>query len=232
MVLFEQMAKDLGKRIDFHIHSIFSDGTLLPAAIVREAEVKGHSAIAISDHVDASNLEEVVAALTKFVRKQGATLPIRVLPGVEISYLRPEDIGEYAKQARKLGAKLVIVHGQSPMEPVIPGTNSVTVKLKGLVDILAHPGNSLTEDEARAAKENGIFLELSARKGHRDGNKHVASMAKKTGAKMLVDSDAHSEADIITQEQAYQVALDAGLSEEEAVRVVRDNPKELLARIL
>jgi histidinol phosphatase-like PHP family hydrolase len=225
------MAKDLGKRIDFHIHSIFSDGTLLPAAIAREAEVKGHSAIAISDHVDASNLEEVLAALTKFVKKQGKTLPITVLPGVELSYLRPDLIKDYAKQARKLGAKIIIVHGQSPVEPVIPGTNIESVKLKGLVDILAHPGNTLTEEEARLAKENGIYLELSTRRGHKEGNRHVAQMAMKTGAKLLVNTDSHNETDMITQEQAYQVALDAGLTEEEAVKVVRDNPQELLARI-
>jgi putative hydrolase len=225
------MAKDLGKRIDFHIHSIFSDGMLLPAAIAREAEVKGHSAIAISDHVDASNLEEVLAALTKFVKKQGKTLPVTVLPGVELSYLRPDLIKDYAKQARKLGAKIVIVHGQSPVEPVIPGTNIESVKLKGLVDILAHPGNTLTEEEARLAKENGIYLELSTRRGHKEGNKHVAQMAMKTGAKLLVDTDSHNETDMITQEQAYQVALDAGLTEEEAIKAVRDNPRELLARI-
>jgi histidinol phosphatase-like PHP family hydrolase len=226
------MAKDLGKRIDFHIHSIFSDGMLLPAAIAREAEVKGHAAIAISDHVDASNLEEVLAALTKFVKKQGKTLNVQVLPGVELSYLRPDLIKDYAKQARKLGAKIVIVHGQSPVEPVIPGTNIEAVKLKGLVDILAHPGNSLTEEEAKLAKENGIFLELSTRRGHKEGNRHVAQIAKKTGAKLLVDTDAHNEVDLITQEQAYQTALDAGLSEEEAIKVIKDNPQELLARSL
>jgi len=226
------MAKDLGKRIDFHIHSIFSDGMLLPAAIAREAEIKGHSAIAISDHVDASNLEEVLAALTKFVKKQGKTLNIQVLPGVELSYLRPDLIKDYAKQARKLGAKIVIVHGQSPVEPVIPGTNIEALKLKGLVDILAHPGNTLTEEEAGLARDNGIFLELSTRRGHKEGNRHVAQIAKKAGAKLLVDTDSHNETDLITQEQAYQTALDAGLSEEEAIKVVRDNPQELLARAL
>jgi len=222
---------DLGKRIDFHIHSIFSDGSLLPAAIAREAEVKGHEAIAISDHVDASNLEEVIAALVKFVKKQGNTLPVMVFPGVELSYLRPDIIKDFAKQSRKLGAKIIIVHGQSPVEPVIPGTNIEAVKLKGLVDILAHPGNNLIEEEARLAKENGIFLELSTRRGHKDGNKHVAAMAKKTGAKLLVNTDSHNETDMITQEQALKVAIDAGLSENEAILVIRDNPKELLARV-
>lgn len=224
------MQKDLGKRIDFHIHSIFSDGILLPAAIVREAEVKGHSAIAITDHVDASNLEETLAALNKFVNKEGQNLPIKVLPGVEISYVKPEQINDYAEQARSLGAKIVIVHGESPVEPVYAGTNHEAVKLKGLVDILAHPGTSLTEEDAKLAKENGIFLELSARRGHKKGNKHVAKMAKKTGAKLLVDTDCHNEKDLITQKQALKIAMNAGLSEKEAVKAIKDNPLELLKR--
>ena len=222
---------DLGKRIDFHTHSIFSDGMLLPAALAREAEMKGHEAIGIADHVDASNIEEVVKALTKFVREQGASLACRVIPGVEISYVPPKDIAKYAKLAKKLGAKVVVVHGQSPVEPVYPGTNLEAVKLKGLVDILAHPGNDLTEQEGRLAKENGVFLELSAKKGHNGGNRHVADIAKKTGAKLLVDTDCHNETDLITQEQAFNIARDAGLSDQEAVKAVVDNPRELLNRI-
>ncbi|MDD5382653.1 MAG: PHP domain-containing protein, partial [Candidatus Margulisbacteria bacterium] len=102
---------DLGSRIDFHIHSIFSDGLLLPAALAYEAAARGHSAIAISDHVDASNLEEVLFGLTKFVKALGDKLPIKVFPGVEISYLPPKLIEKYARKARDLGAKVIIVHG-------------------------------------------------------------------------------------------------------------------------
>ncbi|MCX5725603.1 MAG: histidinol phosphate phosphatase domain-containing protein [Candidatus Saganbacteria bacterium] len=221
----------MGQRIDFHIHSIFSDGNLLPAAIAREAEVKGHSAIAITDHVDASNLEQVLEGLTKFVKLQAKTIPIKVIPGVEISYLRPDIIEEYAKKARKLGAKIIIVHGESPVEPVIPGTNHTAVRLKGLVDILVHPGNDLTLEDAKAAALNGIYLELSSRKGHTNGNKHVAEIARAAGAKLLVNTDSHDEKDLLTQEGALQIALDAGLTEEEAIRVIKDNPEELLKRI-
>jgi histidinol phosphatase-like PHP family hydrolase len=222
--------KDLGLRIDFHLHTIFSDGMLLPAAIAYEAAERGHSAIAITDHVDASNIEEVLFALTKFVKEQGDSLPLRVIPGVEISYLEPKLIEKYAKIAKELGAKIIVVHGESPVEPVPKGTNHAALQLKGLVDILAHPG-WITEDDFVLAKNNNIYLELSARKGHLKGNLHVAKMAKQFGAKLLVNTDAHSEKDLITQEEAFKVAQDAGLSEEEALVVVKDNPQELLKRI-
>ena len=222
--------KELGSRIDFHVHSIFSDGDLLPGALAYEAAHRKHLAIAITDHVDASNLEEVIFALTKFVKETENLLPLKVIPGVELSYLPPKLIEKYAVKARELGAKVVIVHGESPVEPVPKGTNHEAVKLKGLVDILAHPG-WINEEDTLLAKVNDIFLELSAKPGHRQGNGHVAKISKEFKTKLLVNTDTHSEKDFISQSQAYQVALDAGLGREEAARTVRDNAMELLKRV-
>lgn len=219
-----------GKRVEFHSHSIFSDGMLLPAALVYEAAARDHQAIAITDHVDASNLEEVLFSLTKFVKDQGPSLPIKVIPGVEISYLAPEMIEKYCVRAKELGAKIIIVHGESPVETVPKGTNHAALQLKGLVDILAHPG-WISEADAALAKTNGIYLELSARKGHKNGNRHVARLAKKAGAKLLVDTDTHSEKDLITQEKAFLIAKQAGLSAIEAIEVIDKNPLDLLTRI-
>ena len=116
------------------------------------------------------------------------------------------------------------------MEPVYEGTNNVAVSEKGVVDILAHPGN-ITEEDVILAAKNEVFLELSSRNGHKNGNRHVAELARKFGAKLLVNTDAHSDKDLLTQEQAFNVAKEAGLSDEEALTVVRDNPKELIKRL-
>jgi len=220
---------DLGTRIEFHSHTIFSDGSLLPAALIREAEIRGHSALAITDHVDASNIKEVITALVKFGQEMKGKLPLTFIPGAEISYIKPEYINDYCKKARKLGAKIIIVHGESPAESVYPGTNHAAVSAKGLVDILAHPGY-ITEEDAQLAAQNGVFLEITARRGHKDGNEHVARLARQCGAKLIVDTDCHTETDLITQEEAYKLCLAAGLTEAEALRVIRDNPQELLKR--
>ena len=143
---------NLGSRVEFHSHSIFSDGSLLPAALIREAELKGCSALAITDHVDASNIEEVLNGLTKFARETKGQLPIKFIPGAEVSYIAPKYLPDACRKARKLGAKLIIVHGESPSEQVYPGTNHAAVREKGLVDILAHPGNIDEEDSILAAK--------------------------------------------------------------------------------
>jgi histidinol phosphatase-like PHP family hydrolase len=101
---------------------------------------------------------------------------------------------------------------------------------KGLIDILAHPGY-ITEEDTALAKENGVYLELTSRLLHKETNKHVAAIAKKTGAKLLVNTDAHRPEDYITQEQAFDIAKESGLSDDEALKAVRDNPRELLDRI-
>lgn len=221
--------QDLGPRYDFHMHTVFSDGMLLPAALAYEAANKGHQAIALTDHVDASNLEQVIAALTRFVKEQGPSLPLKVLPGVELSYLAPGLIEPYARRARELGAEIVVVHGESPVEPVPKGTNRAALQCKGLVDILAHPG-WINEEEAILAKVNDIYLEISARKGHRKGNRHVAKLAKQFGAKLLVDTDSHSEKDLITQKQAYELVRELGFKKETALKIIKGNPEELLRR--
>lgn len=222
--------QNLGPRLDFHTHTIFSDGALLPGGLAYEAALRDHSVIAITDHVDASNIEDAILGLTKFVKEQGDSLPIKVIPGAEISYLDPKLIEKYAQKARDLGAKIIVVHGESPVEPVPKGTNHAALKLKGLVDLLAHPG-WITEEDAILAKLNDIYLELSSRKGHRRGNRHVAKMAKQFGAKLLVNTDAHSEKDLLTQQKAYEIAIEAGLKKQEAIKVISDYPQELLRRI-
>jgi histidinol phosphatase-like PHP family hydrolase len=223
--------QNLGLRVDFHTHSIFSDGSLLPAALVYEAADRGHQAIAITDHVDSSNIEEVLHHLTKFIKEIGPSLPIKVFPGVELSYLPPKLIEKYAQRARQFGAQVVIVHGESPNEPAVPReTNHEALRCKGLVDILAHPG-MITEEDAILAKVNDIYLEISARNGHRKGNNHVAKMARQFGAKLLVNTDAHSEHDLITQKEAFLVADESGMKKAEILLALKDNPQALIKRI-
>ena len=54
-----------GERIEFHAHTIFSDGVLLPTELVRLAKVMNHKAIAITDHVDISTLDHVIPRIVE-----------------------------------------------------------------------------------------------------------------------------------------------------------------------
>ena len=202
--------------IDLHTHTTFSDGELIPSELVRRAEVLGYTAIGITDHADYTNIEHILSCILKAKYLEGI-LDIRILPGVELTHVPPQKIAPLAELARKLGAEIVVVHGESPVEPVRPGTNRAA--LEAGVDILAHPG-FITQEEAELARENDVCLEITSRSGHNITNGHVVQMAIKAGAKMVVDTDAHAPEDLIDSKRAIQIAIGAGLTEREATDIV------------
>lgn len=197
--------------IDLHTHTFFSDGELVPAEHLRRVEVLGYQAVAITDHADSSNLDFIVPRIVKAAADLNRHSPTRLIPGIELTHVPPALFKELTIEARRLGALIVVGHGETVVEPVIPGSNLAAIEAG--VDVLAHPG-FITEDEARLAAGKGILLELSGRKGHSLTNGHVAAMAKRVGAKLAVNADAHGPGDFLTTAMARCVALGAGVSEE------------------
>lgn len=209
--------------IDLHTHSLFSDGVLLPAELVRRAEHKGYRFIAITDHVDQSNIDFVVPRIAELADSLNKVMRIKIIPGIELTHVPPVTIASLADRARNLGAKLIVVHGETVVEPVAVGTDHHA--LKANIDILAHPG-LIEPDDVRLAAKHGIFLEISARKGHSLTNGHVAKLAIEMGAKLVLDTDAHEPSDLITIEHALNVARGAGLTEDQ-VRKMFANSEQL-----
>jgi putative hydrolase len=212
--------------IDLHTHTLFSDGELLPSELVRRAENMGYEAIALTDHADSSNLDWIIPRIVRVCRDLNRYGKIRAVPGVELTHLPPEMIASLAKEARSLGAFIVVVHGETVVEPVPPGTNRKAIEAG--VDILAHPG-LITEEEVLQAKAKNVLLEITARKGHSLSNGHVARMAKKTGAPLILNTDAHTPDNLITREQAMKVVMGAGLDAEDLDRML-DYSRGLLSR--
>ena len=213
--------------IDLHTHTLFSDGELLPAELVRRAEDIGYEAIALTDHADSSNLDWVVPRLVQVCRDLNRHRPIRAVPGIELTHLPPEMIATLVREARSLGAKIVVVHGETVVEPVLLGTNREAIEAGA--DILAHPG-LITEEEVLRAKEKNVFLEITARKGHSLGNGHVARLAKKNGARLVLNTDTHTPDNLISSNFALKVVRGAGLEAEDLQRMI-ENSRELLSRL-
>lgn len=214
-------------RIDLHTHTIFSDGQFVPSELVRRAVVLGHSAIAITDHVDSINLEFVVSNLVNVADLSDDV--IKVIPGVEITHVPPPKIAEVADMAKEMGAEWIVVHGETVMEPVAEGTNLAATE-NPMIDVLAHPG-FLSEEAAEAAVRNDVLIEITGRRTHNMTNGHVANMARKVGAKMVVNSDTHSPGNLLTEEDAINVALGAGLTSEESHKAVRVTPLEAIRHL-
>ena len=195
--------------IDLHTHSILSDGELIPSELVRRAQVKGYRIIGISDHADSSNLASVIASLLKIRDKMEYYRNITVIPGIEITHVPKALIAELTREARRLGAMYVVVHGETLAEPVEEGTNHEAI-LAG-ADILAHPG-LISEDDARLAGERKVLLEISSRRGHCLANGYVAGIARKCGALLIYSTDSHGPADLTSEEEARKIVMGAGLT--------------------
>ena len=215
--------------LDFHTHTLLSDGVLLPIELIRRAIVNGYEVIGVTDHVSVGNVGSVVSALVAECRLAEEHWDIRAIPGVELTHLPPAAIADVAAEARRLGAELVVVHGETPVEPVPPGTNLAAVQC-GNVDILAHPG-PIDVELAGLAARSGIFLEISAKRGHSYANGAVVSAGRQAGAFFLINSDAHVPTEILNGDWQRLVGVCAGLSEQEAELAVGENARRLLEKI-
>jgi len=216
------------KRAEFHSHTVLTDGELLGIELIRRATALDHRAIAVTDHVSLGNIEWIVRQEIADC-ELAKSWDIVAIPGVEITHVPPDRLDEAVRAARRAGAQIVVVHGETISEPVARGTNLRAVSNPD-VDILAHPG-ILAPEEADLARSNDVFLEISSRGAHAPANGHVARRTEEAKATPIVDSDAHAPGDLLTQEEAVAYAKASGLPERLVRTATEGAPDSLLKRL-
>jgi len=72
-------------KVDFHIHTSFSDGQATPVEIIKRAKELEYDMIAITDHDGVDGIKEALIA--------GETAGIKVIPGIELATETEEGIG-------------------------------------------------------------------------------------------------------------------------------------------
>lgn len=209
-----------------HTHSLFSDGVLLPFELIRRAEEKGCEAIAITDHVDPSNVEFAVRGIVRAVKEIEGRTSLKVIAGAEVTHVPPDMIKSFIEAVRGLGAAIVVVHGETIVEPVAEGTNHAAIMAGA--DILAHPG-LISPEDALLAREKGTAFEITSRNGHCLSNGHVARQAEASGARLVVNTDTHGPSDLITHAEAVKVLLSAGVPED-ALKQVFETSREIFEK--
>ncbi len=212
--------------IDLHMHTTFSDGELIPAELIRRAKVAGYKAMAITDHADASNIRFIIESVRQLTDGYAHFFDMEVLAGVELTHVPPALMADFVQMARDARAQIVVCHGETVVEPVAQGTNLAAIEAR--VDVLAHPG-LITEVEAKLASEFGVALEITTRRGHSYANGHVAALARRFGARLVIDNDAHAPGDLLSAEMRQKVAYGAGLTPEE-YRQTEANAWEIVQR--
>lgn len=87
------MTREMDYKVDYHIHTTYSDGAYEPVDVVKKFQELGYSVIAITDHDGTGGLEEA--------RVAGKALGINVVPGIELS--SRYDIGGRSAELHILG---------------------------------------------------------------------------------------------------------------------------------
>lgn len=80
-------------KCDFHIHTVFSDGSVWPSVRSQEAWMEGLDAIAITDHIEYRPHKEIVVAdhneSYNIAKKEGDYYGLIVIKGTEITRSKP-----------------------------------------------------------------------------------------------------------------------------------------------
>lgn len=215
--------------IDVHVH-ISPDGLaqgLLPAEALRLAALRGLRAVGLVVRSDGST-KLPLRRLSTRVRDLGLYLNMEACVGVELVHVPPALLPGAVADARKAGAELVLVHGESPADTVAEGTNVAAVEAGA--DILAHPG--LIDDQTAAyAAEKGVALELSACPRHCLTNAHVADMARRHGCLLAPGGNARTPEEFLRLPSWDTVCRGAAFSSDQIARF-RNNVSTLIKRLM
>ncbi|SHI51873.1 histidinol phosphate phosphatase domain-containing protein [Halodesulfovibrio aestuarii] len=214
--------------IDLHVHTSLSMGKQTPAAAMRFAKAAGYRAIAFTEHVDATNMRQVLESLLPMIRTYSLYSGIDLYAGVELTHIPPQLIPDTITEARELGAQIICVHGQTLADIVDEGTNLAAIE--GGADYLAHPG-LITEQEAVLAAEKNVYLEITTRAEHALTNGHIAKVADMTGAPLIINNGGYRGYDFINKDRRRAIALGAGMSKEQ-YQQTENNSRMIISKMM
>ncbi len=206
--------------IDLHMHSTVSDGTLPLDELAETAIGRGYSVMAFTDHVFFSDYKRRAEIIIDWVDKnQDKYKDIIFIPGVEITFASPKEIGIITEYVRSIGTKWVVVHGEASFEKTPAGTNDAAIEHG--VNVLAHP-SYITDEQVIKSLKTGTAFEISARDCYNYANKQIAETVEKNGGKMLINSDSHQEGAMLSQTKILNTAKIANLTKEQLDNIKRD----------
>lgn len=149
-------------KVDFHIHTSYSDGQATPVEIVKRAKELEYDMIAITDHDGVDGVNEALIA--------GETAGIKVIPGIELATETEEGIGLHI-----LGYH--IDHENPQLKAVLADLlERRDNRNKKLVQVLNDMGYEITYDDLKQRQPNGfigkpVFARALVEKGYIDDPK-------------------------------------------------------------
>ena len=195
-------------RGDLQMHTTASDGKNSILEMAQKAKDTGYAYIAITDHSKAVRVaggmdEKQLAKHLREIEKANRQISgLRILKGVEVDILPEGTLDLKDDILRECEVVLASVHSRFNMEEGEMTRRVIKAIQNPNVKILAHPtGRLILEREPfkinlgeviRAAVDHGVVLEINAYPDRLDLKDVDARMARDLGAKLTINTDAHS----------------------------------------
>lgn len=188
------MMNDMSEKyIDLHTHTIYSDGSMSPEALIRHAKNSGLAAAAVSDHDTADGVKEALATGKKY--------GIEVIPAIELS----------AKSDTETHILGYFIDPDSPKltEAMAYIREVRTIRLGETCGMLQNLGIHVTLDEVREEAKGGILCRahiasIMTRKGYSESPKAAFQKWLNVGC------PAYSESQALTDTEAIELIRSAG----------------------
>jgi DNA polymerase (family X) len=196
---------------DLHSHTTASDGRADIETMAKAAKASGLEYFAVTDHSHAlamvQGLDEVGAlAHAKEVRDTGRRVGFPLLAGIECEVLMDGSLDLSNDCLAQLDIVIASVHSGFNQEEAQMTDRILRAIENPYVDILAHPtGRQLLKRAPYAVKMEkiidaaarlGVALEINSNPRRLDLNENLARLARDRGAGIIINSDAHTPAEL------------------------------------
>jgi DNA polymerase (family X) len=195
-------------RGDCHTHTTTSDGKNSIEEMARAAKDKGYGYIAITEHSQALRIaggldEKALAAhLHRIDEANRRVNGIRILKGIEVDILGDGTLDLKNDILKECEVVIASVHSRFNLSEKEMTERIIRGIKNRYVNILGHPtGRLILEREPyrvdlekviKVASEEGVSMEINAHPKRLDLNDIHTRMAKDMGAKLIINTDAHS----------------------------------------
>jgi DNA polymerase (family 10) len=195
-------------RADLHTHTVASDGLNTIDEMIDAARARGYKALCISDHskgqpqangLDERRLAEHIGEIRAAAARHKDML---VLAGAEVDILKDGTLDYADDVLARLDVVVASCHSQLKMNRRESTDRLLRAMDNPHVNIIGHPSGRLVngrsgmdidvEALARAASQRGVALEINADPARLDLRDVHVRAAVAAGAKLAINSDAHS----------------------------------------
>ncbi len=232
-------------RGDLQSHSTASDGKESIMEMGRAAGKRGYGYIAITDHSRAVRVaggldEKQLALHLEEIERSGEKCPgVRILKGVEVDILADGTLDLADAILRECEVVVASIHSSFRLPRKEMTRRIVRALTNPHVNILGHPTGRMLlrrepcdfdfEEVVKAAVGEGVSLEINGHPARLDLNDVLARRARELGARLAVNTDAHSSAQLDLMTYGVFTARRAWLEDRDVINTLP--LEELLAAL-